>query len=79
MKLKKLALNAIAMDHSEMKEVKAGWNGDDECVIEDFFFCKSPSGECNPGNGVFKGTCEMHTSLNKCYCFHPMNEIEIWP
>lgn len=24
MKLKKLALNAIAMDHSEMKQIKAG-------------------------------------------------------
>lgn len=69
MKLKSLALNAIAMEHSEMKEVKAGW-GNDACRLFNNInpgSCMTDSGSsCMTDDGNW-GTCKTHEH-GGCYC-----------
>lgn len=65
MKLKKLALNAIAMDHSEMKRIKAGYYAEYECYHnidgfpngDELHFCSTNAGNsCMSSNGEI-GEC----------------------
>lgn len=61
MKLRKLALNAIAMEHSEMKSIKAGYYGGYVCYATyesglDFSCGTVHGNSCMKQNGDL-GTC----------------------
>lgn len=77
MKLKKLTLNAIAMEHSEMKNIKAGSDGEGRSVCftnEEHTDCAKGIPSCTTDSGK-KGSCYFEVLVDtgaeyhaKCYC-----------